>query len=130
MLHVGSELTVLTVSSLTVITWPPAVCPLTLEKQVPHRRFAAIRNDICQMCGADEGDAREFAAEVGGVAMAVFGVVDDSVDVVEDVPFGDGGIGVVGAELLERPGFGRRSGRRLRDRCVVGRIGGGFRSRP
>jgi hypothetical protein len=30
-------------------------------------------------------------------------VVQDSVDVVEDVPLADGGIVVAGAELLERP---------------------------
>jgi len=39
--------------------------------------------------GAGEGDAGEFAAEVGGVALAVVGVVEDGVDVVEDVPLGD-----------------------------------------
>jgi hypothetical protein len=30
-------------------------------------------------------------------------VVQDRVDVVEDVPFGDGGVVVAGAELFERP---------------------------
>jgi len=30
-------------------------------------------------------------------------VVQDGVDVMEDVPLGDGGVLVVGAELLERP---------------------------
>ena len=50
-----------------------------------------------------ERDAGEFAAEVGGVALAVFGVVQDGVDVVEDVPLGDGGVVVVGAELFEGP---------------------------
>jgi hypothetical protein len=44
-----------------------------------------------------------FAAEVGGVALAVLGLVQDGIDVVEDVPLGDGGVVVVGAELLERP---------------------------
>ena len=53
--------------------------------------------------GGGEGDAGEFAAEVGGVALAVLGVVQDGVDVVEDVPLADGGIVVAGAELLERP---------------------------
>jgi hypothetical protein len=50
-----------------------------------------------------KGDAREFAAEVGRVALAVFGVVQDGVDVMEDVPFGNRGIVVVGAELFEGP---------------------------
>ena len=53
--------------------------------------------------GGGEGDAGEFAAEVGGVALAVLGVVQDGVDVVEDVPLGDGGVVVVGAELFEGP---------------------------
>src|SRR5260370_14227790 len=54
-------------------------------------------------CGACERDAGEFAAEVGGVALAVLGVVQDGVDVVEDVPLGDGRVVVVGAELFEGP---------------------------
>jgi hypothetical protein len=48
-------------------------------------------------------NAREFAAKVGGVALAVLGVVQDGVDVVENVPLGDGGVVVVGAELFEGP---------------------------
>jgi hypothetical protein len=36
-------------------------------------------------------NAREFAAEIGGVALAVLGVVQDGIDVVADVPLGDGG---------------------------------------
>src|SRR5438552_12513501 len=51
----------------------------------------------------DEGDAGELAAEVGGVALAVLGVVQDGVDVMEDVPLGDGAVIVAGAELFERP---------------------------
>jgi hypothetical protein len=54
-------------------------------------------------CGGGEGDAGEFAAEVGGVVLAVVGLVEDGIDVVEDVPLGDGGVGVVGAELFEGP---------------------------
>ncbi|MGC2258144.1 MAG: hypothetical protein WA594_07570, partial [Candidatus Sulfotelmatobacter sp.] len=50
-----------------------------------------------------EGNARKFAAEVGGVALAVLGVVQDGVDVVEDVPLRDGGVVVLGAELFEGP---------------------------
>jgi hypothetical protein len=38
--------------------------------------------------GTYEWNAREFAAEVGGVAGAIFGMMQDGVDVVEDVPFG------------------------------------------
>jgi hypothetical protein len=53
--------------------------------------------------GGGEGDAGEFAAEVRGVALAVLGVVQDGVDVVEDVPLGDGGVVVMGAELFEGP---------------------------
>ncbi len=53
--------------------------------------------------GTREGNAREFAAEVGGVAFAVLGVVQDCVDVVEDVPLGDGEVVVAGAELFEDP---------------------------
>ena len=53
--------------------------------------------------GPCERDAGEFAAEIGGIALAVVGVVQDGVDVVEDVPLGDGRVGVVGAELFERP---------------------------
>ena len=51
----------------------------------------------------DEWDSGKFAAEVGGVALAVLGVVQDGVDVVEDVPLGDGGVVVVGTELFEGP---------------------------
>ena len=50
-----------------------------------------------------KGDARQFAAEVGGVALAVVGVVKDGVDVVEDVPLRDGGVVVVRTELFEGP---------------------------
>ena len=55
------------------------------------------------MTSRDERNARQFAAEVGGVALAVLGVVQDGVDVVEDVPLGDGGVVVAGAELFEGP---------------------------
>ena len=44
----------------------------------------------------DEGDAGELAAEVGGVALAVLGVVQDGVDVMEDVPLRDGAVAVAG----------------------------------
>jgi hypothetical protein len=49
------------------------------------------------LCGqARKRDAREFAAQVGGVALAVFEAVQNGVDVVEDVPLGDGRVGVLG----------------------------------
>src|SRR2546427_2312328 len=48
--------------------------------------------------GRREGNAWQFAAEVGGVALAVLGMVQDGIDVVEYVPLGDGGVVVVGAE--------------------------------
>ena len=50
-----------------------------------------------------EGDAGEFALEVGLVAVAVGGVVQQAVDVVEDVPLGYGVVAVVGAEAVQRP---------------------------
>ena len=53
--------------------------------------------------GGCEWDARQFAAEVGGVAVTVLGVVQDGVDVMEDVPLGNGRVVVVGAELFEGP---------------------------
>jgi hypothetical protein len=54
-------------------------------------------------CGADEWNARQFAAEISGVAQAVLRVVQDGVGVVEDVPFDDRRVAIVGAELFERP---------------------------
>ena len=46
-----------------------------------------------------EGDVRQVTFEVGGVGLAVGGVMQDGVDVVEDVPFGNGGILVMLTEL-------------------------------
>ena len=51
-----------------------------------------------------EGDAGQLAFEVGLVALAVDGVMQQAVDVVEDIPLGDGVIAVVGAEAVQRPG--------------------------
>ena len=51
----------------------------------------------------DKRDAGEFAAEVGGVALPVLGMVQDGVDVVEDVPFGDGRVVVVGRGIVRAP---------------------------
>ena len=48
-----------------------------------------------------EGDAGEGAFEVVGEFGAVLGVVEECVDVVEDVPFGDGGVLVVVLEGFE-----------------------------
>ncbi len=50
-----------------------------------------------------EGDAGEFALEVGGVASAVFGMVEDSVGGVEDVPLSNRVVGVVDVELGKAP---------------------------
>lgn len=50
-----------------------------------------------------EGDAREFFLEVIGEAFAVGGVVEQGIDVVENVPFGDAVVDVVRAELCQRP---------------------------
>src|SRR5271157_4308155 len=52
---------------------------------------------------AHERNARQLPPQVGRIALAVLGVVQDGVDVVEDVPLADGGIVVAGAELFERP---------------------------
>jgi len=47
------------------------------------------------------GDSWKFALEVGGVAGAVLGVVEQGIGVVEDFPLGDGLLAVVGVELGE-----------------------------
>ena len=52
---------------------------------------------------AHKRNARQFAAEVGGVALAVLGMVQDGVDVMEDVPLGNGAVAVADAELFQRP---------------------------
>lgn len=52
-----------------------------------HRSLGAKRRRLRMTTGkrgADKWDAREFTAEVGGVALAVVGVEQDGVDVVED----------------------------------------------
>ncbi len=43
-------------------------------------------DEVPEMGGLHEGDARQFAAQVGGVGFAVGGMVEQGVDVVEDVP--------------------------------------------
>ncbi len=62
---------------------------------------------------ADERNTRQLAAEVGGVALAVLGVVQDGVGVMKDVPLGDGAVAVADAKLFQRPVSSR--GRRLRN---------------
>src|ERR1700678_2579993 len=82
------------------------VASSSVEFSVEERRFsAAIWSPLIGASAprCRQRDAGEFAAEVGGVALAVFGVVQDGVDVVEDVPLGDGGVVVAGAELFEGP---------------------------
>jgi hypothetical protein len=48
-----------------------------------------------------EGNARQLALEVIGELLAVGRMVQDGVDVVEDVPLGDGRIAVVVPEFLQ-----------------------------
>ena len=50
-----------------------------------------------------EGNAGQIALEVGLVALAVDGMVQQPVDVVEDVPLADRLVAVVGAEAVQRP---------------------------
>lgn len=45
------------------------------------------------MFGLHKGDTRQFAAQIGGVGGAVGGVVQQGIDIVEDVPFGDWRLG-------------------------------------
>jgi len=58
-----------------------------------------------------ERNARQLEPQIGRVALAILGVVQDGVDVMEDVPFGDGRVAVVRAELFERP-VGDRTNRK------------------
>src|ERR1017187_8856844 len=48
-----------------------------------------------------EGDARQFAFQIGGVTPAVLGMVEQGVEVVEDLFLGDREVGVVLAELRD-----------------------------
>ena len=50
-----------------------------------------------------KGDAGQFPAEVGGVFLPVGGMVQEGIDVMEDVPFGDGLIVIPGAKFLPGP---------------------------
>ena len=45
------------------------------------------------------GNAGQLTLEVGGVAGAVLGVVEQGVGVVEDISFREGFLAIVGAEL-------------------------------
>jgi|GEM_PF-6125325 len=54
-------------------------------------------------CGRNKRNARQFSAKVGGVALAIFRMVQDGVYVMEDVPLGDGRVRVADAKLFERP---------------------------
>ena len=47
-----------------------------------------------------QGDPGQFPAEVGGVFLPVGGMVQEGIDVMEDVPLGDGVIVVMGAKFL------------------------------
>jgi hypothetical protein len=61
----------------------PTASRVAIER-VRDSRMKAFRLYIVKGVGGGERDAREFAAEVGGVALAVLGVVQDGVGVVED----------------------------------------------
>ena len=47
-----------------------------------------------------KGDTGQFPAEVGGVFLPVGGMVEEGIDVMKDVPLGDGVIVVMGAKFL------------------------------
>jgi hypothetical protein len=47
-----------------------------------------------------KGDAGELPLEVGGVFLSILRMVEESVDVVEDIPLGDTFILIMGLELL------------------------------
>jgi hypothetical protein len=53
--------------------------------------------------GTSKRNAGQLATEVGGVALAVLGVVQDGIDVMEDVPLADGAVAVADAKLFQRP---------------------------
>ena len=53
------------------------------------------RGQLCPGCGKapeilDKGQARQFTAQVGCVFGPIIGVMEQGVDVVEDIPFGEG----------------------------------------
>ena len=50
-----------------------------------------------------EGDMRQITLQIGGVAFAIIGVVQEPVGIVENLPLADGIVAVVRAELLQRP---------------------------
>jgi hypothetical protein len=52
---------------------------------------------------ANKRNARQLQPQVRRVALALLGVVQDGVDIVEDVPLADGGVVVADAELFLRP---------------------------
>jgi len=56
----------------------------------PAQGVAPSRLALASVGIPTNGMRGEFAAEVGDVALAVVGVVQDGVDVMEDVPLGDG----------------------------------------
>ena len=67
------------------------------------------RSANCRACVGEspevfgEGDMREIALEVCLVFLAIGGVVQEPVVIVEDVPLGDGVVGVMGSEFRQRP---------------------------
>ena len=84
----------------------PSVPPLTGRDFADPNWDSDVRFDLIASplhgpgdAGWRERNARQVAFEIEGVAFAVAGMVQQAVDVVEDVPFADGGVVVVGAEL-------------------------------
>ena len=51
----------------------------TAESECPHVSWG----------GTGKRNARQLTADIGGVALAVLGVVPDGIDVIEDVPLSD-----------------------------------------
>ena len=88
--------------------------------------------------GSDHGPAASQAFEIGGVALAVIGMVEEGVEVVEDLFFGDRGVGVVLAELGDggvfemgegealRPALGQKIADDVRHECEEGPVRAGF----
>jgi REP element-mobilizing transposase RayT len=62
-------------------------------------RIRHLYRPICRY----KRNARQLEAQIGSVALAVLRMVQDGMDVMEDVPFGDGRVAVMRSELFKRP---------------------------
>ena len=88
-------------------TWPlgfdalERVLGLLLVVDVEFHQALAGVGEAAEVGG--KWDAGQLALQVGGVAGAILGVVEQGVGVVEDVPLGDGSVGVVGAKFVRAP---------------------------